>query len=294
MAFAPEFDERQFSELTKGIEIPAQPLTLIEVDREAAKGEPSLHKMAEVISKDLGVSAGVLRAVNSPLFGMRKKVSSIDHAVQMLGTRNVKGIVASIALRESLSKRSSPAMDRFMDSASDCALVCSHLAKELRIMVPEEAYTLGLFHDIGIPMMIMRFPNYKDVLIEANRDATFSITEVEDRHLGTNHAVVGYLIAHSWKLPQPICEAIFNHHRAEELLRGLGVTQDGAETKGLCATVSMLMMAEHISYSYRKRTDFHEWQRAGAAILDFFAILPEEFETMKEEIWGVLREERAE
>ncbi|GAB6040949.1 HDOD domain-containing protein [Endothiovibrio diazotrophicus] len=288
----PELTDDQFKELAKGIQIPPQPNTLLEVERETRKSEPSLHTLSHIVSRDVGVSAGILKAVNSPLFGMRKTISSIEHAVNLLGIRNIQSVVASMSLRESINKHGSPALDRFLDSANDCALVCSYLAKTLRIMQPEDAYTLGLFHDVGMPMMILRFPNYKTVLIEANQTATYTLTEVEDKHLGTNHAVVGYLVARSWKLPPLIANAIFNHHRIGELLNAsrMGIN-GGGDDRELCAAISMLLLAEHISYTYRGRTDFHEWRRTGEAVLEFFDLKREEFDDLKEEVLELLRDD---
>ena len=52
------------------------------------------------------------------------------------------------------------ALPRFWDSAKNTASLCAFLVNKLKLYDASQAYTLGLFHDVGIPLMAPNSPNY--------------------------------------------------------------------------------------------------------------------------------------
>jgi len=270
-------DRERTREVLKGINLPPQPGTLVAVRSEMDSSDPDLSVIGHAVAHDLSVSAGVLKTVNSPFFGLSRKVSSIEEAVMLLGLTNVVNIVTSLSLREAMVNADYPAMDRFFDTANDVASVAAALAKELGGVAPDEAYTLGLFQDCGIPLLMQKYSNYKEILRDANQRQDRSLPEVEDEHLGTNHTVVGYYVSRTWGLPANISHAIINHHRLSELVRASTIHPDNQDEARLCRMVALLILAEHISYAFRERTDAHDWQRVGDEVLDYLDLTHDEF-----------------
>jgi HD-like signal output (HDOD) protein len=88
----------------------------------------------------------------------------------------------------------------------------SFIGKTLKNKIPNEIlYTIGLFRDCGIPLLALKYKNYKDILMEANNNGESSVA-LEERHYKTNHVVLGYYVASSWNLPKNICALILQHH----------------------------------------------------------------------------------
>lgn len=184
-------DETQLSSLLSGVDIPACPEILIELDRELRRDDCDQREIARLISRDVALSGHVMQVVNSPMFATGREITSIMQALSVLGTKQVFDLVVAGLLRSAMSNDAELSLDRFWDNSARTARLASEVAKRLRGVTPDKAYTFGLFHDCGMPLLMKRFANYKQVLVEANSDQERSFTEVEESHLGTHHAVVG-------------------------------------------------------------------------------------------------------
>jgi HD-like signal output (HDOD) protein len=69
---------------------------------ELNKEEPDTHVIIRLIRVDMGLSAAMLKTVNSPFFGPVNKTSCVASALSLLGTRRASQIVSSLALRNSV------------------------------------------------------------------------------------------------------------------------------------------------------------------------------------------------
>ena len=159
--------------------IPPCPEILVRIMDEMHKEEPDYHRLSHIISADVALAAGLIKTTNSPYFARQQRARSVYDALTILGLRVAGHTIAGIILRNLFP--STPNMVRFWDASARTARLCAWLANRLDIpgLDPEDAYTFGLFHDCGIPVLMTRFPNYKEVLGEANRDAQneFTVTE---------------------------------------------------------------------------------------------------------------------
>src|SRR5574343_53917 len=108
---------------------------------------------------------------------------------------DLREVARLISQDVALSGDQDAAMDRFWESSALTACVSAELARRLRCVRPDVAYTFGLFHDCGIPLLVKRFPQTKEVLAAANAAEERGFTDIEDGLMGTNHAVVGYFLA---------------------------------------------------------------------------------------------------
>ena len=88
-----DISQQEAEKLLKSIIIPARPAILDELNREARQSEPNPAKIAQLIGKDVSLSAAMLKTVNSPLFGLSKRVASVPQALAMLGSNNTINII---------------------------------------------------------------------------------------------------------------------------------------------------------------------------------------------------------
>lgn len=197
-------------QVLKGIHLPPCPAILVEVMKEARSPDANLGKIVHLVGQDVGLSAPMLKLVNSPYFGLRNKATSIQQAIVVLGLRNTVNLLSSVALRASVGGNL-PGMDGFWDRSSMTALAASRIAAQVPGVSRDDAYTVGLFHDSGIPMLMQKFPDYLRNIGEQQRIAG-NVCEAENDCYSTTHAVVGNLLARNWLLPQNMCRAILHHH----------------------------------------------------------------------------------
>ncbi|MBI5891150.1 MAG: HDOD domain-containing protein [Nitrosomonadales bacterium] len=196
------------------VSLPPCPAVVMEIMSEARKEEPDFNRIASLVGNDAGLSASVLKLVNSPAFRRSNNIGSISQAVAVLGLKKVMLAVNTLFLRNSVSATNPAAkafLEKFWDKSSCTAEAASMLARLLPGISIEDAYTIGLFHDSGIPVLMQRFPDHP--FEDAIRDIDWeNIHRDEEAKLGTNHAVVGHLLARNWGLPAHICQTILHHH----------------------------------------------------------------------------------
>ncbi len=233
--------------------IPPRPEALISISTEMKKEYPDPEKIAQSLKNDVTLYAAVLKVINSPLFGLRNKITSVDHATMLLGVAKIYSLVKVTALKTSLG--TDPGLNRFWDTANEVAQLSSSLAAKLTGAESEEAYTVGMFHDCGIPLMIQKYQDFKGLLIRVNTNPNLTFSHEQDAQYGVNHYDVGYELTRSWLLPDHICEAIrFQPHSADVFSGRTGCDE---KTQTLLA---VLILAKHISSAFRSMWRFEDHQ----------------------------------
>ncbi len=189
--------------------LPTLPKVLEEVTRLMEDPGTSTEQIAKVITYDQVLSAKVLKMVNSPIYGFPGRISSIQHALVLLGFNVVRGLIISTSVFDDMNK----AMAGLWDHSVGCALACGEIAKILGMKDPEEYAVAGLLHDLGKVVSAVQLPEIKpelEALVRA-RDITF--LEAEKSLLGFGHDRVNAWLAEHWNLPPNISEAIAYHHK---------------------------------------------------------------------------------
>ena len=267
----------------KGIVIPSPPQIIADLQMEMAMPDPDLNEMASMISKDPGLAGGVLKTLNSPFYGNRD-ISSIPKAVMMLGMTTIANIVNTLYLRDSMagddniSDAVKKAMSNFWDSATDVARACHMVSTRYGVGDPDMAYMLGLFHNAGIPLLMQRCSDYPDILVESYRLKEDRIVDTENKRCKTNHAVLSFYAAKSWKLPLLLCKVISGHHNVKEIF--LNYDKSSPEEKSYLA---MLKVAEHLAGLSRiigNNDHDVEWELVEDAVLEELGLSTFDFEDL--------------
>ena len=279
MAF--ELTTEQIQQALLGISVPPQPQIMVDLQMEQYMPEPDLGAIAKLISQDPGLSGALLKIVNSPYFGLTNRIVSIQQAVNLLGCNTVINLINAQSIKGEMSDDTIVTLNRFWDTAQDVAMTCLTLAKRTGSQAVDEAYALGLFHDCGVPLMLKRFPDYMSVLEDSYAKAgpDCRVVDTENSAFHTNHAVVGYYTAKSWRLPEHVTNAIANHHNALAIF-----SDESARNSPLKNLLAILKMAEHICASYRvlgNQTVDHEWDSIGHLVLDYVGLSDYDFENLK-------------
>lgn len=214
-----EIDDEVMAHVKRTFTIPSRPEVLIELQTQLRSSEPDINIIADVISKDVGVAAGVLKVINSAAYGLARQVTDIKQSVRYLGLGGIHTLVTGLALKQSMDdSECCIALDSFWDKASHVANVSTYIAKEIvnsnlrQFYSPEDIYTCALFRDCGIPAMAAKYSDYYDVLSVSEKTDKWTLAEIEEHKYKSNHAVVGYFISSTWQLPRTICQQVLRHH----------------------------------------------------------------------------------
>jgi HD-like signal output (HDOD) protein len=277
-----ELSEVTAQKLLKGIQIPPQPQIMVDVQMETAMPDVSLTNIAAIISKDIGISGAALKLINSPFFGLRSTITSISQALNLLGVQNIINIINAITLRNAFSYQQLAEITKIWDDAIDVANASAAIAKLTGLASSDEAYTLGLFHDSGIPLLMEKYDDYMHVLNRAYAESQLRVTDIENAAYETNHAVIGYYVAKAWKLPDYLSLVIADHHKAEPIFADK--IDYEPRSKNLLA---VLKLAENTCRSHQtlgKVSVHHEFNRIKKNLLLYIGLSEPDFEDLQAEI----------
>lgn len=170
----------------------------------------SIKEVAEIIIKDQSITAKILKLVNSAYYGFPKRIGTISHAISILGFETVRGLILGISIVDAFNIQEFDLVS-FWQHSIRTAFISSFLAKKFHYPREDEAFTIGLIHDMGkLAFMLKRPLIYKKILQEMNRFDEIVI--LERKHLKMDHGYAGAQLAKLWNFPLPYIEAISQHH----------------------------------------------------------------------------------
>lgn len=195
--------------------LPSLPAVAVQVMRLCQTENLDLAAIAKAITNDPALAAKILRLVNSPGYGLSQQVTTVSHAVALLGVNTVRTLALSFSLAGDLRKRPQTGID--LRSYWKRSLLSAVAARELALAlaVPhlkEEAFLGGLLQDIGrLALLAMDAPAYAQIMAQPSDDH-LGLAANEQKALGCDHAEVGRWLTEQWSLPVPLCLATgFSH-----------------------------------------------------------------------------------
>ena len=207
---------------------------------------------------------------------MKRTISEIKQAVMFIGLDTIKGLVSAILLKQTFKGESSISLERFWDDSLDLAKAMNFVGNRIKNKISVDTlYTIGLFQDCGIPILALKYKNYKKILQYSNENELNSIS-LEEKYYKTNHAILGYFVASSWNLPKNICQIILRHHDTT-FIENL----KGCENQLAFAT---LKISENIINRIKRGKDTNDWYLFEEKVFDILGITYSDFEDLQEDL----------
>jgi putative nucleotidyltransferase with HDIG domain len=196
-------------------DLPTMPHVASLVVEKLSSPDTSPNEIHQIISKDQALAARVLRIANSPFYGYSRSITRLTDAIALMGFNNIRSLVLTSVFNDFL-KRSGLTEKLLWEHSLVCASISQRIAKSTRFAKTEEAFLVGLMHDIGKVILNLRLPEKMSRIVQEvynTQEATFS--ELEEEVFGFTHSEVGRAIARKWNFAKEIEEAIGNHHHPE-------------------------------------------------------------------------------
>lgn len=187
----------------KADDIPPLPTIAQEILSLAKDDTLTMNKIVEKIKMDQGLTAAILRLVNSPFYGLTNEITSIERATVLLGLQSISRLTFAVSFRQFYMKNFSLYNTngiRLWMHSFNVARLCEKLSKLKSGIDKDALYLAGLMHDIG-----------KIILVDFLYKVTTSPTD-EEKQTGTTHMAVGAIILKKWKIGHTIIEAVKTHH----------------------------------------------------------------------------------
>ena len=190
-------------------DIPPMPNVMVKALSVIKNPSTGIAELAKIMQVDQAISAKTLSLVNSAFYGFRQQITSIQKALVVLGMMKAKNIIMSLALKQMMTAQGSREL---WEHSIKCAVAAEFLAKEYRVINPDDAFVIGFLHDIGKMLLNTKNPlKYSKVRYLAQQD-NINLVDIEDAQFGTNHCVLGALISKKWQLPVILTNCIRYHH----------------------------------------------------------------------------------
>ncbi|MEW6327192.1 MAG: HDOD domain-containing protein [Thermodesulfobacteriota bacterium] len=212
-----ELDPAVLKLISEQIEqLPPFPMVIEQVLRVVENPRSSLADLTKVILNDPSLTSMILKVINSAYYGFNGKISTVSHAVSLLGLNEVKNLALSLPINDTLfTKNRSFGLgqaDLWVHSVG--VGICGRkIGEKVRYPVPEEAFVAGLLHDIGKTLLNDVFPDRFDQALHRAEEQQRPLVDIEQELLTISHATIGSWLAQHWKLPEPLTTAIQNHHQ---------------------------------------------------------------------------------
>lgn len=208
--------------------------------------DASIAEVSRIIGQDVGMTAAILKVVNSAYFGLQKSIANIERAVTFLGIESVMALVLEHGI---ISGAQVPDMAGFsLESLRRDGLRTAAAARAIARVEPtlaetqDEAFLSGVLHDIGRLVLAMGLPReYAEVGVYQQQQGVRRI-EAERAVIGTTHPEAGAYLLGLWGFPNSVLEAVLFH-----------------ETPGEAPTESLsLLTAVHVAHAFASHPDCHD------------------------------------
>lgn len=222
--------------------LPAPPEVASRVLEKALEEEPDIAEISALIESDQSLTMKVLHLANSPVYGQRERVSSVEQATLVLGLSTLKNALLGVFIRDALlddPAMGDPLLRSIWEHSLATAVASQAIAERCVPDVRGAAFAAGMIHDCGKLVLLTAMPErYEEILLRWEK-AEGDCIDLEQNSLATNHTLVGKWLAQRWNLPHQLLHSAWLHHHPPE-----GLAAAGADA-GIVAVVSLASRMAH-------------------------------------------------
>jgi HD-like signal output (HDOD) protein len=211
-----------------------------------AQEDVSFAELSTVIEGDTVLAGNVLRLVNSALYGRRGTISSVRHALSIMGLTKLRNYVLSLSVSKLWSRVATApswSMVRFNQHSAAAAVLADLIVQRVECSYSEGAFAAGLLHDIGRLMIAVSLPAEYEKIHALFCSTAMTLEECEREVLDITHAELGAGALARWGIPGPVQKAIAGHHG------GPAATVGGPGVNLALVVHAANEMADHMGYS---------------------------------------------
>lgn len=207
---ASPFSFEQFVASKRILSLPEVALQLLKIAQQA---DPDFEEIDRIVRADPAISAKILRTVNSPLFGLRQRVESIEFALPMLGLTMLKTIVLGfhLARHQNEPVELKSLLQAHWRSSITQAVFAELIGKKMVGGQPDNYFLAAMLQDIGILAMMAEAPKeYAEHVLERSKFP--EVVTAEKTYFGFSHVEVSCAILERWGVMECFGDALYHHH----------------------------------------------------------------------------------
>ncbi len=207
-------DNRVDTLITTIDNLPPLPAISASVMAALNRDEVSIIEVTELIETDIALATQILKVANSPAYGAINTISTIQHAIMMLGLAEVHSLLLVFAVQKFFNQEAEDVelRRRFWTHSQICSYTAVLLNRHFKFGDTSAFFLAGLIHDIG-KLVVDQYlhDEYQKIITEIKTNRT-SYTEAEKSILGVTHYHIGAKLLQHWRFPKQLTMQIFLHH----------------------------------------------------------------------------------
>jgi HD-like signal output (HDOD) protein len=192
-------------------DLPSMPIVAIKSLELLQDPDTSIKELADTISMDPAVSARVLKITNSSVYGLVRKITTLQNALVILGERTVRSLVLASSMC-SVNKQFGLLEKLLWEESVGSAIASRYISQKLGRGDCEEAFLAGLFSNLGKVVRNNNNPEEYQELVEAlYNDDTSKYIDLEKNYFTHPYNHVGAAVLHAWEIAELLVEAVCHH-----------------------------------------------------------------------------------
>ena len=194
--------------------VPSLPTLYSELVGELKTTDSSLKKIGEIIKQDIGMTVKILQMVNSAFFGLRRQISDITEAVNLLGLDTITSLALAVGVFSQFESQPTAryAIADLWKHSSTVGTIAKRIATKECPAATQDSFTAGLLHDVGELVLAANLPPQFAAVQELVAHENLSQLEAEKQIFEATHPDVGAYLLGLWGLPNAVVEAVAFHH----------------------------------------------------------------------------------
>lgn len=207
--------EEILSRLKRGkIDLPSLPQITVKFREMVNKGT-NLHEVAEFLKQDMAITSKLISVSNSAYYRGMSENRTLGQAISRLGldtTRKYVEVISNRTLYVATNKKLSESIEKLWEHSLACAYASQIVSETLRLKLSEDAFTMGLLHDIGKLVLLQIFGE-----LEMKGEFGEEINKAElFKSLDIYHGEFGAVLLKTWEFSDRYVQVAMCHDNMEK------------------------------------------------------------------------------
>ena len=211
----PDTERERIKEiLDRAPEILTLPSIINEIMDVISRKNSSATDLTNIIESDPALTTRILTVANSAYYGFVKKISTISHAVVVLGFKEIQNIALGMSVLQMFNRKGSEFSEQLWRHSFSVGVGTRMIAQYLNLKIDGKYFVGGLLHDVGKIFISQYMADTFSKLLDAIEEDgnNYSYHAVEERIFGITHAEVGEILLNSWMFPPDVVNSVAHHH----------------------------------------------------------------------------------
>jgi HD-like signal output (HDOD) protein/GGDEF domain-containing protein len=220
----------------------SRPTVALEIVRLTSEPQVDPRVLKDLLEKDPALTCKILRVVNSSFFGLRCEVANLNQALNVLGNKPLRLLVLGFSLPDELfAEMAAEQLEWYWRTTLTRAVAARQLATELWGELGDEAFIVGLMHDIGILALLRELGQPYAKLLSRVIEQRSDLAALERDSLGFDHVELSAALMKHWHLPQRLIDAVAAPKQKDRLERAISVDAELARILHLADLLAQLV-----------------------------------------------------